>query len=1666
MTCAPRRSSLVLFGISTVFLAASAPAGAATVTSLADSGPGTLREAIELANSDGIPTTIDFAGGLAGAVISPLSQLPDLTANGTTIDGDLGADCVPDIGIDGSGAGAGAVGLALASDGHTISGLAIYDFGDSGLQVEGSGNVVECNYIGTDLALAGGHGNGNNSWVAGSDNRFGPGNVVVSWGVGIQVAELTSAGYPLFASMTPDDTRVYRWGDFSPFQDTFLYPDRCVWKNLDGVVPTDGGGAPFASNFGLRLTGQVDLGAGGDYTFEVLPYDFRRLLVDGIVVIDFSGPEPPSAVVTGLAPGAHTIELDLRKDGGRAAIDLAVTGPGSVSFSTGGSPPAGCGPNLQGLCGELFRLRIPSERNRITQSSIHDSGPGTSSGISLSFFCNPLDNDAGDLDVGPNTALNHPDITTTVYSGTPGTYIISGTAPPDSTVELFRSYGTPGGFGQGEAYLASTLASPAGTFSTSVTLGFETSVLTASATDPAGNTSELAPNYAPNVGQDGATVSSAPSAFPGQSFVVPVYARDVSLTPLGVDRPAGERIQSLSYKVTFTPASSIASKLFARAGITAGLTPIFQSTPTTATTASYLGTFDETTNPIPFTLDAAAPGDQVLQINVTLAAAAPAGTIALTLDPTATLFANQAGSLEETPANGWLALADGQITVLSNAAAGLYAVAISSSAIQLTWADPNANETGFRLERSLDGASWSTAATLGPDVTSHLDATGLSPATLYYYRLVTLVPADSQSSNVAAASTFPAAAAKTCATQLSLNREWARYPFAAWNGSSWGVVWQERSGGDLDEIYFQRFASTTLAPIGTPVNVSRSAPMSQYPAIAWNGSQFGVAWYEHQRTEPGQLPAPIAYFALLNADGSVARRGVRIDALAQFNFIGINTHPVLEWDGTNWGFFSAEGTAEPFTEVVYRRLAPNGDLVLGPVSLTSTPGHFENEIDAAFSPALSEYGVAWIRYVDTTFDVYFQRVEESTGAPLGSPALLGSFSDLDGTWGLTATWNPAVPPGGAWAVAWAENDSGAFTDVPTFLRLVDPSGTPLGTGPERLSNDADVNDPAYDILPQVKGLSAGDFVVATMSYSYLGSGSYEIARLTADASGVRTGSRTFLTVDDGRHSSWPRLASDGDRYVVVWNDAGPGTAEVAGQVVDALGVPGPEVPLTSSHSPGNPVNFFGAGNPQVAPLGAGFVALWSDAVSGTNLTYARTFDGSGATIANLLPLTSNPTGNAALAAAGDTFAVAYRNGASGLVFARYDAAGSPVVGETVVASGVGGGLAMAFSGEVYGVVSQGGGPLRFQAVAPDGTPVGPLRFPVASGVGSPAPRLRWTGDGWAVLYRGNDQNLHYVFLDPDGSLLHGPTTLTPPPFAPSYRTQFDLAFAGGVLGVAWNDYQGGNPPGADIYFAVIQRDGSSAVPAFPAVSGPFGDSQARLYWAGGTFHLVHSYGFRPGLREIEIQPDGTVLPGERYWSNREGGVSVAWNGAALGIGWAQLRELFFETSACVEDATPPPCPTLSVSSLANEVRLSWSAVTDPDSAIWRYDVYRDSWLMSELLGTTLAWDDAGYRAGTTHTYEVRAMNGAFQESEGCPVLSFSTLAGDANGNGTLDVADIFYLINFFFADGPPPLGDADANGDGGVTVTDIFYLINYFFSGGPPPVWLPEADARIGGGVR
>ena len=148
----------------------------------------------------------------------------------------------------------------------------------------------------------------------------------------------------------------------------------------------------------------------------------------------------------------------------------------------------------------------------------------------------------------------------------------------------------------------------------------------------------------------------------GMTVDVPVYIRDTSGTPLGIDQPFGSRIQSYSLTVNYSPASPIQAVTFTRAGVTQSLTPAFESSPSSAGSITLIDTFDETTNLIPFTSNAALPGNQVAKLHFTFKPSTLTGTVVtLTLDPALTQLSNQGGTTSETVNNGSLTLVNGSI---------------------------------------------------------------------------------------------------------------------------------------------------------------------------------------------------------------------------------------------------------------------------------------------------------------------------------------------------------------------------------------------------------------------------------------------------------------------------------------------------------------------------------------------------------------------------------------------------------------------------------------------------------------------------------------------------------------------------------------------------------------------------------------------------------------------------------------------------------------------------------------------------------------------------------------------------------------------------------------------------------------------------------------------
>jgi hypothetical protein len=147
------------------------------------------------------------------------------------------------------------------------------------------------------------------------------------------------------------------------------------------------------------------------------------------------------------------------------------------------------------------------------------------------------------------------------------------------------------------------------------------------------------------------------------------------------------------------------------------------------------------------------------------------------------------------------------------APSNLSAVAVSSSQINLSWVDNSGNESGFKIERSSDGSSFSQIAVVGKDVVSYSD-TGLNAITQYYYRVRAYKGnKDSSYSNTASATTHdvvPSAPSNLVAT-------------VSYGPTKVAVSWTDNSSNEDDFVLERRVNGgsysvlATLSPNATSV---------------------------------------------------------------------------------------------------------------------------------------------------------------------------------------------------------------------------------------------------------------------------------------------------------------------------------------------------------------------------------------------------------------------------------------------------------------------------------------------------------------------------------------------------------------------------------------------------------------------------------------------------------------------------------------------------------------------------------------------------------------------------------------------------------------------------------------------------------------------------------
>jgi hypothetical protein len=477
------------------------------VTNTNDSGPGSLREALTIANLSNTPdrNTIDFAIPGAGPfTIALASPLPTIS-HAVIIDGtsQVGyAVGAPVIALDGSAVGY-AAGLTLSASDSTIKGLVIDHFAGAGILLNGSSNVdIEGNFIGIDPT----------------------GTTAAPNAVGIQIGDYGSfyfnsditIGGPTVASrnVISGNTAtgvLVPYGDVAAgltIQGNFVGTDangtKPLGNGLDGILD---GGYDFSAP--LQILDNV-ISANGSNGINVASYGSSPELIQGnFIGTDVTGTVPMGNVSSGVFGNYATPILltgNVISANGYTGITLYSSGStvqgNKIGTDITGTRPMGNWSSGVDLEASNILVGDPTAANGNVIAYNGGAGVVVDGYTNDGILGNSIFGNAGlgiSLGFNGNNQQTAPILAQAVDFGS--VTVITGTlsSSPNTTftIQLFSNPAAdPSGYGQGQTYLGSitvtTDASGKGAFRVNLPVAIPAGqAISATATDPANNTSQF-----------------------------------------------------------------------------------------------------------------------------------------------------------------------------------------------------------------------------------------------------------------------------------------------------------------------------------------------------------------------------------------------------------------------------------------------------------------------------------------------------------------------------------------------------------------------------------------------------------------------------------------------------------------------------------------------------------------------------------------------------------------------------------------------------------------------------------------------------------------------------------------------------------------------------------------------------------------------------------------------------------------------------------------------------------------------------------------------------------------------------------------------------------------------------------------------------------------------
>lgn len=194
------------------------------------------------------------------------------------------------------------------------------------------------------------------------------------------------------------------------------------------------------------------------------------------------------------------------------------------------------------------------------------------------------------------------------------------------------------------------------------------------------------------------------------------------------------------------------------------------------------------------------------------------------------------------------------------------------------------------------------------------------------------------------------------------------YPVIVHTGSEYGVAWCDYR--DLDwEIYFTRISNEGVKA-GDDVRVTESSGESDYPSVAFSGSEYGIAWEDDRADYTG------VYFSRISASGEKMGADILLSEDSEHSRL-----PALAFTGSEYAISYLVRSDEGVYGVYFMRVSLEGAMVDDRKLVSTLVDRFQPP-QTSITWSGSEYGIVWNDERDFDRDIFFARVS-SEGTKVG-----------------------------------------------------------------------------------------------------------------------------------------------------------------------------------------------------------------------------------------------------------------------------------------------------------------------------------------------------------------------------------------------------------------------------------------------------------------------------------------------------------------------------------------------------------------------------------------------------------------------------------------------------------------------------------------------------------